>query len=454
MKHFNLIEEQILESYAWKYDSPIWKYLIENTLPPFEDVCPTQTSSIQSHLSSDLIINLTPNPLTSNVASTPSITNSPVKHPAITRVVCSSATSSTSNDNSKLVTSYKKSETKNTIITTISTTNSSSSLTPTSNTIHMIKQPERIIIAPVTKKTVLTPSSSTNTVLVQVQSTSSSIDKSKDLKRKHHSTTIKFFLRKFYLMACNRLSSLIEKLEINELFLKKLWNIFQFSITHCTDLIKDRHLDQLIICCIYVTCKIYYINVQFHQIIKIYRTQLNSNSSTYRQVLIRKLDSNEIRDDIIQFYNEIYIKEMKAYVTLYLNSDKQTTPNLHLSPVPKTNAPIFTPRKVINNDMIFVSPGKPQLHIQRSKLVFRLNKSPQRSLIPINEMIKRNENKIKASTSTNKRRLISDSELDDEADSSSQTSQPKITVVSANNFAKKLQNISKERINSPLIGSL
>jgi hypothetical protein len=68
-------------------------------------------------------------------------------------------------------------------------------------------------------------------------------------------------------------------------------------------------------------------------------------------------------------------------------------------------------------------------------------------------MIKRNEIRIKSS---NKRRLLSDSELDDEADSNSTTSAIQnnpcksitkiITLNTGFHFTKKLQNIKADRL--------
>ena len=56
-----------------------------------------------------------------------------------------------------------------------------------------------------------------------------------------------------------RLNSLIESLEISELVGKKIWNILEYSIKKNFDLLKDRHIDQLIMCAIHITFRVRYL---------------------------------------------------------------------------------------------------------------------------------------------------------------------------------------------------
>jgi hypothetical protein len=130
IQYLNSLELQLLESLIWKEDSSIWQNLmtlkidqnhfkhsnINNSIcqqkcpfPFYDDVniLPNQLNTTASgnqfslgpnsvqlnnpnssltHNSSEIILNLTPNP----VASSASSYSSPVKHPTITRVVCSS----------------------------------------------------------------------------------------------------------------------------------------------------------------------------------------------------------------------------------------------------------------------------------------------------------------------------------------------------------------------------
>ena len=78
-------------------------------------------------------------------------------------------------------------------------------------------------------------------------------------------------------------------------------------------------------------------------------------------------------------------------------------------------------------------------------IVFLLKFLTSKDLIAINEMIKRNEIKIKAS---HKKRILSDSELDDETDSATAAANANkiITIYSGHHFTKKLKNIQNDRI--------
>lgn len=68
--------------------------------------------------------------------------------------------------------------------------------------------------------------------------------------------SIKLFFRKFYLLAHLRMKHLVKSLGLNDELLRKIWTMFENSIIEQTDLMKDRHLDQIWMCSIYVLCKI------------------------------------------------------------------------------------------------------------------------------------------------------------------------------------------------------
>ena len=68
--------------------------------------------------------------------------------------------------------------------------------------------------------------------------------------------SIKLFFRKFYLLAHLRMKFLVNNLNLNDDLLRMIWTMFENSIIEQTDLMKDRHLDQIWMCSIYVLCKI------------------------------------------------------------------------------------------------------------------------------------------------------------------------------------------------------
>lgn len=65
------------------------------------------------------------------------------------------------------------------------------------------------------------------------------------------------FFRKFYMLAGVRLDDLCDKLNITDTTLvQKIWTVFVYSITHQTELMRDRHLDQQLMCAVYALCKV------------------------------------------------------------------------------------------------------------------------------------------------------------------------------------------------------
>ena len=66
------------------------------------------------------------------------------------------------------------------------------------------------------------------------------------------------FFRKFYQLAHLRLKDLCRNLQFNNTsdLLQKIWTLFESAVVEQTSLMKDRHLDQILMCCVYVLCKI------------------------------------------------------------------------------------------------------------------------------------------------------------------------------------------------------
>lgn len=75
-------------------------------------------------------------------------------------------------------------------------------------------------------------------------------------KPKRGSSTALFF-RKFYHLAFVRLQDLCKNLNIEDDVLRKIWTCLQQSVvSYVVDLMKGRHLDQIIMCCVYVVSKV------------------------------------------------------------------------------------------------------------------------------------------------------------------------------------------------------
>lgn len=138
------------------------------------------------------------------------------------------------------------------------------------------------------------------------------------------------FFRKFYSLAWLRIEKLATDLELRaDQNLQKIWTTFEYSILHSVDLMKDRHLDQLIMCSIYIFARARNLPTKFRDIMTAYRTQPQAESNIYREVL----GADDKRCDIIDFYNRIYVRDMQEFV-LRLRNANQKSDDVTLSPLP------------------------------------------------------------------------------------------------------------------------
>ncbi|KAE8576663.1 hypothetical protein XENTR_v10004275 [Xenopus tropicalis] len=101
--------------------------------------------------------------------------------------------------------------------------------------------------------------------------------------------SLALFFRKVYHLASVRLRDLCLKLDVSNDLRRKIWTLFVYSLVHCTDLMKDRHLDQLLLCAVYIMAKISKEERLFHDIMKCYRNQPQANSHVYRSVLLKRI---------------------------------------------------------------------------------------------------------------------------------------------------------------------
>ncbi|KAM5263215.1 retinoblastoma-like protein 2 isoform 4-T4 [Ctenodactylus gundi] len=293
-----------------------------------------------------------------------------------------------------------------------------------------------------------------------------------------------------YHLAGVRLRDLCAKLDISDELRKKIWTCFEFSIVQCPELMMDRHLDQLLMCAIYVMAKVTKEDKSFQNIMRCYRTQPQARSQIYRSVLIKgkrkrrnsgssdsrshqnspteltkdrtSRDSSPVmrssstlpvpqpssapptptrltgansdmeeeeRGDLIQFYNNIYIKQIKTFAMKYSQANMDAPP---LSPYPFVRT--GSPRRVqlSQNHPVYISPHKNEAMLSpREKIFYYFSNSPSKRLREINSMIRTGE------TPTKKRGII----LEDGSES------PAKRICPENHSAllRRLQDVANDR---------
>ncbi|KAI9546122.1 hypothetical protein NQZ68_029357 [Dissostichus eleginoides] len=104
--------------------------------------------------------------------------------------------------------------------------------------------------------------------------------------RPPRSNSLHLFARKVYMLMGKRLQNLCSTLRISQELRLKIWTCFEHSLVHFTDLMKDRHLDQLLMCAIYMMAKITNVEISFKHIIHCYESQPLASRSVCKSVLI------------------------------------------------------------------------------------------------------------------------------------------------------------------------
>ncbi|NXP00805.1 RBL1 protein, partial [Certhia brachydactyla] len=279
--------------------------------------------------------------------------------------------------------------------------------------------------------------------------------------------SLALFYRKVYHLASVRLRDLCLKLDVSNDLRRKIWTCFEFTLVHCADLMKDRHLDQLLLCAFYIMAKVTKEERTFQDIMKSYRNQPQANSHVYRSVLLRNTSDDvpiknanldvemteagsssgrstaenpsesetEERGDLIKFYNAVYVGRVKSFALKYdITNQDHVMEAPPLSPFPSIRQQPVSPRRISQQHSVYVSPHKNGTCLTpRTALLYKFNGSPSKSLKDINNMIKQGEHRSK------KRAITIDSD----------TESPKKRLCQENDdiLLKRLQDVVSERAN-------
>ncbi|XP_063168728.1 retinoblastoma-like protein 2 isoform X2 [Candoia aspera] len=547
VKHLNHIEEQILESLAWKMESPLWDKIKENEnkVPTCEEVMPPQYFE-RSNGNSVAGSPLTPRRLnevraeagTQGKATLYERYSSPTSNPTRRRLFVD-------NDTPAEATRTPVRVSQQPVISTVPVQNVSS------ETIPVTPVPGQTLVT-VATATVTANNGQTVTIPVQgianenggitfipvqvnvggqAQSLPSSIPPlsaqtlagtlssqqiagttlqlqgqfqqiahpgerrqkqqiSSGGSRSRKTGSLSLFFRKVFYLASVRLRDLCIRLDISDELRKKIWTCFEFSLVQCSELMMDRHLDQLLMCAVYVIAKVTKEDTSFQNIMRCYRMQPQAKSHVYRSVLIKgrrrrhsgTSDTNnqqnspgeknkdrtsrdsspvmrssstlpvpqpssapptptrltgansdteeEERGDLIQFYNNVYTDRIKDFALKYSSANGTEVPPL--SPYPFVRS--GSPRRIqlSQNHPIYISPHKSEGALsRREKIFYYFSSSPSKRLQEINSMIRTGE------TSTKKRGII----LEEGAESPAKRMCPENHTA----LLRRLQDVANDR---------
>ncbi|KAI4800233.1 hypothetical protein KUCAC02_013414 [Chaenocephalus aceratus] len=212
------------------------------------------------------------------------------------------------------------------------------------------------------------------------------------------------------------LALFFRKMDVSSELRGKIWTCFEHALVHGTALMKDRHLDQLMLCCVYIISKITKETHTFHDIMKCYRGQPQASSHVYRSVLLRHTPREQVTDenmevdpvsggesaektnqapgeanadqsgeeergDLIQFYNSVFVLKMKSFALRYAVHDNRVDAP-PLSPFPSVRAQPLSPRRVSQRHSLYVSPHKNSAAcLTPNSYTYRINSSPSKGSV-------------------------------------------------------------------------
>ncbi|OCT84356.1 retinoblastoma-like protein 2 isoform X1 [Xenopus laevis] len=533
VKHLNNIEEQILECMAWTHDSPLWDKIQENDgkIPLCEEVLHPQ--HFEKSGGNGTTVSLTPrrkneiradaSGLGRSVPSSPATLcdrySSPATGPVRRRLFVDSDSPSEAGSPAKasplstdtVPTPPVPGQTLVTMATATVTANNGQTVTiPVQGIanenggitffpvqVNVSSQPHTVTssVPPLTAQALAGPLNPqqiqvTGQVTVPQPGSPGQQNKQNLTSKLKKAGSLTLFCRRVYHLASIRLKDLCLKLDITDELRKKIWTCFEFSLVQCPELIKDRHLDQLLMCAVYVISKVTKEDTSFHNIMKCYRTQPHASSNVYRGVLLKKRRRRqsgssdhilqpgspsentkdlcsrepspvmrssstlpvpqpnsapptptripasgsdfveEERGDLVQFYNTIYIEKIKSFAMRYSHANSSdSTP---LSPYPSMRA--VSPRRIQLSHIhsIYISPYKEDVTTcPREKICYYFDRSPAKRLQEINSMIRTGE------TPTKKRGIL----LEDGSES------PAKRICPENHSAliRRLQDVANDR---------
>lgn len=297
VKHLNHIEELILDSLVWKSSSPLWEAIQNHKVPSVEEVSlPNQIEQECGSVVSTSSIG--------GISQTQVFVSSPLAHPALRRVVGTDRGGSPNPKTNKvdpiqsptggaldLFNSPAPGNAKRKLFTAVpgdSTTVKAlvgAEEGTRSVTVFKTEDGKQLLVPVKVKPGAQTTSASLLTpVRDGVKEEKAGDEKTKTGRPKMSSLFL--FFRKVYHLASVRLRDLCERLDVDSRLRSQMWTCFEHTVMEHPSLLMDRHLDQVIMCCVYVMAKVTQKDRSFQDIMRCYRLQPQAQSHVYRSVLL------------------------------------------------------------------------------------------------------------------------------------------------------------------------
>jgi len=178
------------------------------------------------------------------------------------------------------------------------------------------------------------------------------------------------FLQRVLGQAAHRLLSLSECLNLPEDLRELTWSTVKYVLSECTDMLRNRHLDQLVLCCVFATCRAHGQQVTFNHINEMYG-KLNPEEVT--QLTKAVLLETGAYDNIIAFYNKVFIAKIKDFIAGRISQSAQRVDKLCPKSPLRANLPAPA--------QSYINLGLPKVSIARSPLSISPFMTPRTKLL-------------------------------------------------------------------------
>ncbi|CAL9702031.1 unnamed protein product [Knipowitschia caucasica] len=233
-------------------------------------------------------------------------------------------------------------------------------------------------------------------------------DQKSTLNRPHRRRFIHPFTRGVYWSVHNSLSRLCSMLKLQDEQQQKIWTCFEYSLVHHFDLLRDQHVDWLLLCAIHSMTKVAEREIPLRLIINCYKSLPKKNIDAMEMLkgnsaISLEQEHNKDRiltpsspslkdpecDQISCFYSRVYAPIMGQFLKKFRPTPGVETPPLSPYPTP----PSTRKRRVCDHLNVFVSQWNKQTASPALEgMCYDFHSSPSQCLRDINSAIKSHGN--------------------------------------------------------------
>jgi hypothetical protein len=188
--------------------------------------------------------------------------------------------------------------------------------------------------------------------------------------------------------------------DVPELIREEMWSSVKTVLSEHTELLRNRHLDQILLCTIYGASKALQRPLTFNNLIAKYSELYPQNSGLFRAVL---MEIGTYRD-VITFYNEVFIGCMQSHLVM-LNKPQKLPANTPRLPYLHPASPLreSLPQPLVHFSTLPTSKAYHSPFISpRSSSIYAFGESPSHTLDGINRLMQKSDRCIDFDAETSK----------------------------------------------------